>query len=885
MNIYKPATLLEETTDDYEVVVADENRNAKQDHIPALPSLLFFSPNNRFRRWCKQVVGSSSGNEAERKSLFNWFIMACVLASIFIVVLDEPAARKLQQYIIDPETYDIIDYTLTAIFVLEIILRIIADGLIMIPDSYLRDPWNQLDFCVVILNVATVFGGTSQVPRALRTVRSFRILRLMRYFPGVRHIFADLLHGFPLMVDALLLTLLVLIPFCIYAVNIFGGKFYLCNDGSVGGLSECTAEYLTQIGDDPSSPSILIPRVWANPYGYDFDTFPDALLHLFDLTSTEGWILTLFSAMSMPSEADVQPQFDWNASTVYNCLYFIVFMVVAHGTVQLFVGVILENFKQRNGISTLTVPQRQYADLLRQLAQIKPARKQTQPSNPIRAFCYKLVGNKRGLFHKIMIGLVMLNIVIIATEYEGEPTVLSQLQDYAYIVFIFFYLAEVLIKVLGLGWNKWIQNKWNRYDCVIVICTATLCVLRFALETLWTQRLEQYLLVLVSIRLGQGFSSLQTLFHAVQASLPSILNVSAIFMMVMCLFAILFMEFFGLTKFGPYGNDHANFRSYGNSLLTLVRMTTGENWDFLMHDFTVTAPNCVSSSSSDYLDSDCGSPVWAYLMFVVFYIICTHIFLNLFTVVIISNFQYAYEHTARFTLITKSDLRKFKHAWAEVDPKGTGFISKDQIAALLKNLHGRLSLNIYDEPFSLQNLLALAKTELDEVSGEKAGSTYTHAELMDFRYRFDKVNERLQHLNCRATELKRKQYNMIYTELLWAETYRGISFDNALSIMAFRFIDPEQYLTLEPLLNRLEKMEKLQQDYAVQKVKGYFLTMAERKRYLRKLWHKHNEEEIARLSVLSANENHFIPGFSPQYPPQKPSIPRIVINNDGESED
>lgn len=43
--------------------------------------------------------------------------------------------------------------------------------------------------------------------------------------------------------------------------------------------------------------------------------------------------------MSMPSEADVQPQFDWNASTVYNCLYFIIFMVVAHGTVQLFVGV------------------------------------------------------------------------------------------------------------------------------------------------------------------------------------------------------------------------------------------------------------------------------------------------------------------------------------------------------------------------------------------------------------------------------------------------------------------------------------------------------------------------------------------------------------------
>lgn len=293
---YRP--FLDEPTDDYELVIAEENRNAKFDNVPALPSLLFFSPNNTFRRWCKQLVGSSSGNEDERKSLFNWIIMACVLASIFIVVLDEPAARKLQAYIISPSAYDTIDYTLTIIFVLEIVFRIIADGFVMVPGSYLRDPWNQLDFCVVVLNVATVFGGPSQIPRALRTVRSFRILRLIRYFPGVRHIFADLIHGFPLMVDALLLTFLVLIPFCIYAVNIFGGRFFLCNDNSVGGLSECNAEFLSSLGEDPTSPAILIPRVWSNPYGYNFDTFPDALVHLFDLTSTEGWVSCLYRDLS-----------------------------------------------------------------------------------------------------------------------------------------------------------------------------------------------------------------------------------------------------------------------------------------------------------------------------------------------------------------------------------------------------------------------------------------------------------------------------------------------------------------------------------------------------------------------------------------------------------
>jgi hypothetical protein len=60
--------------------------------------------------------------------------------------------------------------------------------------------------------------------------------------------------------------------------------------------------------------------------------------------------------------------------------------------------------------------------------------------------------------------------------------------------------------------------------------------------------------------------------------MPSIIQVSAVFMVVMCLFAMIFMEFFGLTKYGVYGHAHANFRDYGNALLFLVRFTTGEAW-------------------------------------------------------------------------------------------------------------------------------------------------------------------------------------------------------------------------------------------------------------------------------------------------------------------
>lgn len=45
-----------------------------------------------------------------------------------------------------------------------------------------------------------------------------------------------------------------------------------------------------------------------------------------------------------------------------------------------------------------------------------------------------------------------------------------------------------------------------------------------------------------------------------------------------------------------------------------------------MHDFTVLPPGCVGKD-------DCGFPNYAIVLFVSFYVVCTYIFVNLFTVV------------------------------------------------------------------------------------------------------------------------------------------------------------------------------------------------------------------------------------------------------------
>ncbi|OAD00432.1 hypothetical protein MUCCIDRAFT_113913 [Mucor lusitanicus CBS 277.49] len=907
----------EDAPEDYDMITAEENREAQKENTPVVNSLFLFSNRSRFRYYCKKLVGSSNDGQAEKHNLFNWMVMACVLVSILMVILDEPSTRLIRKDTSRQDIYDTIEIVLSIVFIVEVSIRIVADGFLLTPNAYLRNHWNQLDLCVILLNIVTIFMSSEEAPRGLSTFRSLRILRLIRYFNGVRDIFVALFYAFPLMFDALIFTFLVLVPFAVYGVNIFGGLMWMCNDESVGSRGDCIGEFeLNVSSDDGIDVNIWIPRVWQNPQNgfISYDNFPLALQHLFSLTSTEGWVDSMFSAMSIPHEPDVQPSFNWYSSTVYHGIFYIVFMIFSQGTMQLFVGVIIEKFKERNGITTLTTAQRKYMDLQRLLSSVKPTIKVFRPESKLRQICYDMVIKKHGKFNRLMMCVICLNIVAIASEFQNEPHWLEELQDYSYLGFTIIYVVECIIKLLGLGWKKWIRSKWNWFDCIIASCALLLLILRFALPDLWTLRVERYCLVLAAFRLGEGIDSLQTLYHTIAKSMPSIIQVSAVFMVAMCLFAMLFMEFFGLTKYGVYGTSHVNFRDYGNALLLLVRATTGEAWNAILVDYTVQYPNC--NRSSNYLEDDCGSPFWAYFLFDIFYIVCTHIFMNLFTAVIISNFEYAYETRTRFTNITKADLRMFKHAWADIDTKGTGYIQKEDVAKLLRKFTGRFSFRIYDDQHRVDNIIRHGFQSFD-----KQRSSYTkspsakspamkspgksspavksgHSSLTPGEYDINvqEINRLLGKMDVDQVRKRRLEYNLYYKEILRSETSKGIPFASVLTIMSYRFIDISTSLTLDPLIARLEKIEQLTQEYHLEKAAGFFLAQIQKRRFVRQLWMKRDEDEVKKLGVTNPSQfdfgamppnngnspldspiNYF--NLSPDKKKRSPPVPRIVIDN------
>ncbi|KAI8343217.1 Ion transport protein-domain-containing protein [Chlamydoabsidia padenii] len=823
--------------DEYELNVAKENKAVVLENISLFRSMVLLKPNHPIRQWVAKIT---------HHQFYQNLMMGFVCLSLILAIYTDDTFR-----IHHPSTTYILEsiqISLLAIFFVDIVTRMVDNGIIMLPESYLRNIWNVLELASLLSQVGIMVywednHGLLTGASILRCLRILRIMHLVNYIQGMRIIFLDIMYGLPKLLDAVALNLIVFIPFAIYGCFIFGGRFSLCNDGVVNGRRDCLGEW---ISTDDDNQDILVPRIWSNPYQYSFDSFGKALLHLFECASGEGWILSLFTAMSVPTTVNTQPKFNWFSSSVLYSLYYIVFMFVASlCTLQLFIGVFLETFKQRSGISSLTNAQRQFQDLQRQLSLVKPSRKADRPDGTLRAMCYDLVIDRHGKFAQMMALVSMANIVVFASRFLHQPTWMTYLQERLYHGFLIIYTLEILVKILGLGLNKLTSSRWNIYDIVVVtwaISTSVLKVLlneSFALVVMFS--LAQICIV---FRLAQRIDSLDTLLRATQKALPSIAYVTGAFVLVMLGFAVIFQELFDWTRYGPYGNHNANFRTLTTSFLTLFRITTGENWDFLMHDYAVQSPDCVPGR-------DCGSPIAAYTLFILFYVLCTYIFVNLFTVVVISNFSFTFDKRNKFTLLTRADLRYYKQTWEDYDPRATGFIQKDQIPGFLRSLQGNLSMQIYSKAHSLTSLLK-ASDQMDAdvthiasvpLCSSRLQNQFASNNILGERYyNYYEVNKKLQTMDIASVRINKETYNRVYQEILLMTTPRGIAFHDMLQILALRLVDVTKSLTFVGFVEWSRQQEVIRKKLATEKATNAVNMLIQRRQYIKELQQMHNNQ-------------------------------------------
>ena len=680
-----------------EVVSATEQRKqAQRQYLQKHPtyntSLFLFKPKSPIRRFCQRIVGPGRGTHRYDgvdpiKPVWYGF-SAFIYATIVVMVILACVATPLYQrdYFIRHGGYNVrnwfvwTDMSFALIFTIEALIKVIADGFFWTPNAYFRGSWGFIDGLVLVtlwINVITSLYKDGAVSRAVGAFKALRALRLLNVSDSARDTFHSVivLGGWKVL-SAAFVSLSLLVPFAIYGLNLFNGQFEMCNDGNVATLGECVGEY-------PSNPfnwDVIAPRQVANPY-YKFDDFPSALSILFQIVSQEGWTDVMWSAM-MTNGRGNQPQ---PFRSQGNAVFFIVFNLLgAVFVLTLFVSVFMRNYTEQTGVAFFTADQRSWLELRKLLRQIAPSKRpSTKSTRKWRGRAYRIAVKKKGRWSRFITFVLTLHLILLVLEFSPEIEWWEKTRDWLFLAFTIAYVANIVIRIVGLTWKRFRKSSWDLYSIASVSGTVITTLLHLSR---WSNRLYDQLhhlfLVSIALLLIPRNNQLDQLFKTAAASLTAIGNLLATWFVLFLVYAIALTQTLGLTRFGSMESGNLNFRNVPKALILLFRMSCGEAWNAIMEDFaTIKYPKC--NVNSDFYQSDCGSTEWARALFISWNILSMYIFVSLFVSLIFESFSYVYQRSTGLSFVSREEIRRFKEAWATYDPEGTGYISREKFPRLL----------------------------------------------------------------------------------------------------------------------------------------------------------------------------------------------------------
>uniref|UniRef100_A0A8C9ST06 Sodium channel protein n=1 Tax=Scleropages formosus TaxID=113540 RepID=A0A8C9ST06_SCLFO len=171
----------------------------------ATPSLYFISPFNILRRIAIKILIHSYPFKC-------MIIMCTILTNCVFMTFSNP-----------PEWSKQVEYTFTGIYTFESAVKIIARGFCIDDFTFLRDPWNWLDFMVISMAYITEFVNLGNVS-ALRTFRVLRALKTISVIPGLKTIVGALIQSVKKLSDVMILTVFCLSVFALIGLQLFMGN-------------------------------------------------------------------------------------------------------------------------------------------------------------------------------------------------------------------------------------------------------------------------------------------------------------------------------------------------------------------------------------------------------------------------------------------------------------------------------------------------------------------------------------------------------------------------------------------------------------------------------------------------------------------------------------
>ena len=638
------------------------------DHETALCCL---DKDNWIRKWCIIAV---------RSKWFERFVMTLILFSSIMLALDEPYTdpnSSLGRFLY------VADIVITILFTIEMIVKCVALGFIVHKDAYLRSGWNRIDGFIVVVSIMNLFLSGLGFIKGIRALRALRPLRMIARFENMKLVINSIFATVPALANVLLISLLFFYIFGIIGVQQFKGLYWYCVDSTATDFVVLDLDEVECVAFDGG-------RWQTNKFG-NFDNIGSSMSLLFELATLEQWPDIMYSAIDAQGPG-MKPLRDYSP---VRALFFLLFLLVCSFFVlSLFVGVVVDEYHkyhEQYTIGCITESQKEWLDTVRRMLTMNTKNVLVPPTNSFRKVMFRLVTDDK--FELLITIIIALNVAVMSMSYSTQPQHWEDTLDGLNKIFTYIFIVEMILKFIGLGLRQYFKDNWNRFDFFIVLCSIIVLIMESALsgsadDMAFDPTIARVLRITRIFRIIKRAESLKQLLSTLVYSLPALYNVSALVLLLLFIYAVAGMSLFGHVMEGEYLNNKANFRKFYISMITLFRMCTGESWNGLYRDCSITPEN----SNCTKEEGNCGSPFEAFLYFYSFFIISAMMLLNVFVAVVLKNFEEQIAAANKELTIPLDAMGEFEKLWLKFCEPDGEFMKVSRLGTFLNLLVEPLGL-------------------------------------------------------------------------------------------------------------------------------------------------------------------------------------------------
>ncbi|KAG7214767.1 hypothetical protein INR49_010659, partial [Caranx melampygus] len=586
---------------------------------------------------------------------FEYMILATITANCVVLALEQhlpgedktPMAKRLEK----TEPYFI------GIFCFEAGIKLVALGFVFHKGSYLRNGWNVMDFIVVLSGILATAGAHMNIPVDLRTLRAVRVLRPLKLVSGIPSLQIVLKSIIKAMIPLLQIGLLLFFAILMFAI-IDNETVDSSELAFACGVRKCPERY--DCNDTWIGPNDGITQ---------FDNILFAVLTVFQCITMEGWTAVLYNTNDA-----LGPTWNW--------MYFIPLIIIGSFFVlNLVLGVLSGEFaKERQRVENRRafMKLRRQQQVERELngyrawidrAVLKRASKKTgarrgapgdekftdtstasmsrsrmnfrsgrrgpaaylrRKERMLRISIRRMV--KTDTFYLMVLSLVALNTICVAIVHHNQPDWLTIFLYYAEFVFLGLFLAEMFLKMYGLGFRLYFHSSFNCFDCGVIVGSIFEVVwgffrpgMSFGISVLRALRLLRI------FKITKYWASLRNLVVSLMSSMKSIISLLFLLFLFIVVFALLGMQLFG-GRFIFEDYTPTNFDTFPAAIMTVFQILTGEDWNEVMYN------GIRSQGGVQY-------GMWSSIYFIVLTLFGNYTLLNVFLAIAVDNLANAQELT------------------------------------------------------------------------------------------------------------------------------------------------------------------------------------------------------------------------------------------------